>query len=78
MGKYWSDGNIEFLGRMDNQVKVKGNRIELGEIENAAMCVGGVKGACAVFDEKNQKIVLFIESCEAFSLENLILNLKSI
>ncbi len=40
---------------MDNQVKVKGNRIELGEIENAAMCVGGVKGACAVFDEKKSE-----------------------
>ena len=70
------EGLIIYLGRMDNQVKVKGNRIELGEIENAAMCVGGVKGACAVFDEKNQKIVLFIESCEAFRLRNLILNLK--
>ena len=45
------EGLIIYLGRMDNQVKVKGNRIELGEIENAAMCVGGVKGACAVFDE---------------------------
>ena len=67
---------IIYLGRMDNQVKVKGNRIELGEIENAAMCVGGVKGACAVFDEKNQKIVLFIESCEAFRLRKLNLELK--
>uniref|UniRef100_UPI000B29B220 non-ribosomal peptide synthetase n=1 Tax=Abyssisolibacter fermentans TaxID=1766203 RepID=UPI000B29B220 len=27
-------GNIEFLGRIDNQVKIKGYRIELGEIEN--------------------------------------------
>lgn len=70
------EGLIIYLGRMDNQVKVKGNRIELGEIENAAMCVGGVKGACAVFDEKNQKIVLFIESCEAFRLRKLNLELK--
>ncbi|MCG8424974.1 MAG: amino acid adenylation domain-containing protein [Proteobacteria bacterium] len=35
MGKYLPDGNIEFLGRQDTQVKVGGYRIELGEIEAA-------------------------------------------
>lgn len=62
------DGLIMYDGRMDNQVKVKGNRIELGEIECAAMCVNGVKGACAVFDAPNEQIVLFIESCETLIL----------
>jgi amino acid adenylation domain-containing protein len=33
--KYLSDGNVEFMGRFDNQVKVRGIRIELGEIEAA-------------------------------------------
>jgi len=32
-GRYLPDGNIEFLGREDSQVKLYGNRIELGEIE---------------------------------------------
>ncbi|HEX7317733.1 MAG TPA: amino acid adenylation domain-containing protein [Pyrinomonadaceae bacterium] len=33
--RYLPDGNIEFLGRVDDQVKVRGHRIELGEIEAA-------------------------------------------
>lgn len=33
LGRYLPDGNIEFLGREDFQVKIQGHRIELGEIE---------------------------------------------
>jgi amino acid adenylation domain-containing protein/non-ribosomal peptide synthase protein (TIGR01720 family) len=33
LGRYLPDGNIEYLGRIDDQVKVRGFRIELGEIE---------------------------------------------
>ncbi|WP_281560968.1 non-ribosomal peptide synthetase [Thalassomonas sp. RHCl1] len=33
LGRYLSDGNIEFIGRADHQIKIRGFRIELGEIE---------------------------------------------
>ena len=35
LARYLPDGNIEFLGRLDNQIKIRGFRIELGEVEAA-------------------------------------------
>ncbi|MFS8184445.1 amino acid adenylation domain-containing protein [Pseudovibrio denitrificans] len=45
LGRYMPDGNIEFLGRMDTQVKVQGFRIELGEIETVLNAHDAVKAS---------------------------------
>jgi len=42
LARWMEDGNIEFLGRLDHQVKVRGFRIELGEIETALSEQSGV------------------------------------
>ncbi|MCB0212778.1 MAG: amino acid adenylation domain-containing protein [Anaerolineae bacterium] len=45
LGRYLPDGNIEFLGREDFQVKIRGHRIELGEIEATLLQHQAVKEA---------------------------------
>jgi amino acid adenylation domain-containing protein len=45
VARWLPDGNIEYLGRLDDQVKVRGYRIELGEIENVIQQSGQVKQA---------------------------------
>lgn len=34
LARWLPDGNLEFIGRKDNQIKIRGNRVELGEIEH--------------------------------------------
>ncbi|MEH6309116.1 amino acid adenylation domain-containing protein [Olivibacter sp. CPCC 100613] len=54
------DGQIQFLGRIDNQIKINGNRIELSEIESAIRQTGLVK-ECLVLPNENlagQKVII--------------------
>jgi len=56
------DGEVEYLGRYDNQVKVRGFRVELGEIESVLTACPGVGEAVVVKNErgKSQRLVAFI------------------
>jgi amino acid adenylation domain-containing protein len=68
--KYDSDGNLEFMGRRDSQIKHLGYRIELGEIEKTCLALAEVSNACVVYDAVEKEIKLFVElSVEITSLE---------
>jgi amino acid adenylation domain-containing protein/FkbM family methyltransferase len=63
--RYRSDGVIEYLGRFDHQVKVRGHRIETGEIEVALSAHRGVDGAVVVAREDvrgDKQLVAYIVS----------------
>ncbi|ANN15967.1 non-ribosomal peptide synthetase [Amycolatopsis orientalis] len=48
LGRYLPGGEIEFLGREDEQVKIRGHRVELGEVEAALLAHDAVGAAAAV------------------------------
>ena len=62
VARYRRGGEIEYLGRVDQQVKVRGYRIELQEVERALLEVEGVEEAAAVVSERagGKQIVGFV------------------
>ncbi|MFS0554779.1 amino acid adenylation domain-containing protein [Brevibacillus sp. 179-C9.3 HS] len=58
LGRYTPGGEIEFIGREDNQVKIRGHRIELGEIESALLKHPAVAAAGVVLDGASDEPVL--------------------
>jgi len=51
LGKLLPNNEIECLGRLDQQVKIRGHRIEPGEVEQALMLLDGIKSAVVLADE---------------------------
>ena len=66
LGKYLPNGEIDILGRNDDQIKINGKRIELGEIETCCLRVDKVSSAVAVYSEEAGMIVLFYAAGEGF------------
>jgi amino acid adenylation domain-containing protein/non-ribosomal peptide synthase protein (TIGR01720 family) len=59
LGMWNEEGEMEFLGRVDEQVKVRGHRVEPGEVEAVLRSLGGVKEAAVVVRE--ERLVGFVE-----------------
>ncbi|HWZ42667.1 MAG TPA: amino acid adenylation domain-containing protein, partial [Candidatus Saccharimonadales bacterium] len=62
LGRLRQNGEFEFLGRIDHQVKIRGIRIELGEVEAALKAAPGVRDACVVAwgDGTDKKLVAYV------------------
>ncbi|MBJ3810045.1 amino acid adenylation domain-containing protein, partial [Streptomyces flavofungini] len=62
------DGDLEFIGRVDDQVKVRGFRVELGEIENALQSHPGVRGAVVTTQAtgETKKLVAYVRPTTAW------------
>ncbi|KAJ1907566.1 hypothetical protein IWQ60_011834, partial [Tieghemiomyces parasiticus] len=58
LARWLPDGQIECLGRMDNQVKVRGFRIELEEVRKALLALSGVQDAHVLVHERH--LVAFV------------------
>ncbi|MET4143128.1 amino acid adenylation domain-containing protein, partial [Pedobacter sp. UYP1] len=53
LGKWLPDGEIEVLGRTDEQIKIRGHRIELGEIERALLQYEGIEKVLLLFKDND-------------------------
>ena len=78
--RWLPEGELEYLGRLDNQVKVRGYRIELGEVEAALSEHPGVQ-ACAVaaraLEAGHQQLVAYVVPAEAGAEADVAAGLRS-
>ena len=68
--RYLPDGNLEFIGRIDDQVKIYGYRIELGEIEHQLNSCEGVDSSIVLVNQyakENKQLIAYVKlhlTCE--------------
>lgn len=81
-GKWLTDGTIEFLGRKDNQVKIRSSRLEISEIESILSgykdirdAIIAVKSGCSTDDEE-KRLCAYIVSDQSIDINSLRNNLS--
>jgi len=68
LGRWRMDGTIEFLGRVDRQVKIRGHRIELGEVESVLDRAPGLRKAVGMSmpgPDQRPRLVAFVVANDA-------------
>jgi len=78
LGRWLSDGNVEFRGRNDDQLKIRGYRVEVGEIEAGLRSYPGITAAIVLGlpDKTGSKtIVAYVETSRSLSLDDLLRHL---
>ena len=75
-----TDGTIEYLGRIDDQIKLRGQRIELGEIKSALLEIKGVSQAAVLLQGDGSKAALYsyFVSDETVTEDNIRLRLTQV
>jgi amino acid adenylation domain-containing protein/non-ribosomal peptide synthase protein (TIGR01720 family) len=79
LGRWQQDGTLEFLGRNDDQVQIRGYRVELGEIQARLLAYGPVKDALIVARDSGggvQELVAYLTAGEALAVGPLREHLK--
>jgi len=72
LARYLSDGNLEYLGRVDHQVKIRGYRIELGEIETTIERYPGVTLSAVIATADvagNRKLIAYVVTQKDHALD---------
>ncbi len=70
LGRYLDDGSIEILGRLDDQIKIRGFRVELGEVETAINRLPAIKENTVVVHQQPNTGKQLIAYCELVDPSN--------
>ena len=78
-GRWSAEGQLEFLGRLDGQVKLRGHRIELGEVEAAIQSGPAVTDAavCVHGQDANRILVGYVVAAMGFDKGRLLAHLRA-
>ena len=60
IARWLPDGSLEYFGRNDNQIKIRGFRVELGEIEQKLSTIHGIDQAVVVYDSEQKLLHAFL------------------
>ncbi len=69
LARWTKDGELEYLGRADDQVKVRGYRVELSEVEAALMRCPGVQAAAVRLEPEGQRLAAFVVRASSGALD---------